>query len=67
MLVSVITYNLEVSFNLSKSDIKALDDFDLTLLRKALLLSSKYSKHLIILETRIISIEYILKKFFIQI
>ena len=62
MFVSVITYNLEVSSNLSKSDLKALDDLDLTLLRKALLLSSKSSKHLIYLETGILSIEFILKK-----
>ena len=62
MLVSVITYNLEVSSNLSKCDIKALDDLDLKLLQKAMHLSSKSSKHLIYLETGIISIEYILKK-----
>ena len=62
MFISVLTYNLEVSPNLTKSDIKALEDLDLSLIRKALHLSSKSSRHLIYLETGMMSIEYILKK-----
>ena len=62
MFISVITYNLEVSINMTKSDIKALDDLDLSLMRKAMCLSSKSSRPLIYLETGIISVEYILKK-----
>ena len=62
MLISVITHNLEVSPNIKKTDLKALDDLDLSLLRKAMLLSSKSSRHLIYLETGILSVEYILIK-----
>ena len=62
MLISVITHNLEVSSNITNADLKALEDLDLSLLKKALLLSSKTSHHLIYLETGILSVEYILIK-----
>ena len=62
MLISVITHNLEVSSNLTNSDVKALDDLDLSLIRKAMFLSSKASRNLIYLETGILSVEYIMKK-----
>ena len=62
MLISVITHNLEVSTNLTKSDIKALEDLDLSLMRKAMMLSSKSSQHILYLETGIISVDFILKK-----
>ena len=62
MLISVITHNLEVCSNITNADLKALEDLDLFLLRKALLLSSKSSRHLIYLETGILSVEFILIK-----
>ena len=62
MLISVITYNLEVSPNMTKKDIKSLEDLDLSLVRKALNLSAKSSHHLIYLETGFMSVEWIIKK-----
>ena len=62
MLVSVLTNNLEVSLNLTAGDIKILDNVDLMLLRKALLISSKSSRCLILLELGINSVEFIIKK-----
>ena len=62
MLISVITHNLEVSPNLTRNDIKALEDLDLSLIRKAMCLSSKSSQHILYLEFGILSVEYILKK-----
>ena len=62
MLISVISHNLEVSSNITNADVKALEDLDLSLLRKAMSLSSKSSHHLLYLETGILSVEYILKK-----
>ena len=61
MLLSVITHNLEVSSNITKCDIKALEDLDLSLIRKAMLLSSKSSQHIIYLEFGILSVEYVMK------
>ena len=62
MLISVLTYNLEVSHNMTKQEIKALEDLDLSLIRKALHLSAKSSHHLIYLETGLMSVEWIMKK-----
>ena len=62
MLISVLTYNLEVSPKLSKIDIKLLEEVDLKLLRDALSLSSKSSKALIHAELGLISVEFILKQ-----
>ena len=62
MLISVLTYNLEVSPKLSKTDIKQLEEVDLKLLRESLSLSSKSSKTLIYAELGLLSVEYILKK-----
>ena len=65
-LVSILTYNTEVIHGLSKYDIQCLDKIDLMLTRKALKLSSKSSRCLIMLELNLVSIEYIIKSKRIQ-
>ena len=62
MLLSVLTYNLEVSMNLTKKDLKQLDEVDCFLLKKMLNLSSKASRTLIHGELGIISVEFHLKQ-----
>ena len=62
MLVSVLTNNLEVSFNIKSKELKYLDRVDLQLLREGLKVSSKAPRSLILLSLGAISIEYILKK-----
>ena len=62
MLLSVLTYNLEVSMNLTKKDLKQLDEVDCFLLKKMLNLSSKASRTLIDGELGIISVEFHLKQ-----
>ena len=47
MLVSVLTNNLEVAFNITSKDLKSLDQIDMQLLREGLQVSSKASKSLI--------------------
>ena len=55
-------YNLEVSYNLSKNDIKALDKVDISLIRKVLMTSSKVSRSLVLLELGFMSVEFIVKQ-----
>ena len=62
MLMSVITYNLEVSFNLSDKNIKSLHDLDMQLLRGSLLLGAKSSQSLMLLELGLIPVSFLLKK-----
>ena len=62
MLISVLTNNLEVSFNLSVKDLNLLSDVDAKLLRAAMKTSAKSSSILLLLELGLCSIEYILKK-----
>ena len=62
MLVSVLTSNLEVSFNLSTKDLQLLIDVDNQLLRAALKTSAKSSHVLLLLELGVCSIDFILKK-----
>ena len=62
MLVSVLTNNLEVSLNMTASEIKILDDVDMMLLRGAMLVSSKSSLCLLLLELGVDSIEFVIKK-----
>ena len=62
MLISVLTSNLEVAFNLSAADIKVLDDVDTTLLRTALNVSSKSSRCLMFLELGILPVQYVIQK-----
>ena len=60
--MSILTYNLEVSYNLTKSDIKRLDKVDLILLKNALMTSSKVSRSLVPLDLGLVSVEFILKQ-----
>ena len=62
MVTSILTYNIEVLFNLTKIDIKSLDKIDLFLLRKAMMTSSKVSRCLVLLELGFMSVEYVLKQ-----
>ena len=62
MLLSVLTYNLEVSMNLTKKDLKQLDEVDCFLLKKTLNISSKASRTLIHGELGIISVEFYIKQ-----
>ena len=62
MLLSVITHNLEVSFNLSEKDIKLLHNLDIQLLRRSFLLGAKSSHCLILLELGLSPVSFILKK-----
>ena len=62
MLISVITNNLEVAFNITTQDIKVLDKVDIQLLRQGLNLSSKASRCLILLSFGVCSVEYIIKQ-----
>ena len=56
MFLSVITNNLEVSFNLTKKDLKPLEDLDQQLLRKCTMTSSKSSRTLTLLELGLSSV-----------
>ena len=60
-LISILTYNTEVIHGLSQKDIKSLDKVDLMLAQKALKLSSKSSRCLILLELQIMSVDFIIK------
>ena len=62
MLKSVITHNLEVSFNLTAKDIKLLNDLDMQLLRGSLRLGAKSSQCLVHLELGLCSVSFILKR-----
>ena len=62
MVTSVLTYNLEVAFNLTKSEIKQLDQIDLQLLRKAMSSSSKVSRCLLLLDLGLMSVEFHIKQ-----
>ena len=62
MLLSVLTYNLEVSINLTKKDLKQLDEVDCFLLKKMLNLSSKSSRTLLHGELGIVSVEFHIKQ-----
>ena len=62
MAISILTHNIEILTNLTKSDIKRLDKDDQLLLQKVLMTSSKVSRCLVLLELGIMSIEYILKQ-----
>ena len=62
MLISVLTNNLEVSLNMTASEIKILDDVDLMLLRGAMQTSSKSSRCLLLLELGLVSVEFTIKK-----
>ena len=62
MLISVITHNLEVSFNITEKEIKILNDLDMQLLRGSLLLGAKSPQCLILLEMGLTSVSYILKR-----
>ena len=62
MLMSVITNNLEVAFNLTQKDYKILNDLDIQLLRGCLLLGAKSPQCLIFLELGFIPVSYLVKK-----
>ena len=62
MLMSVITNNLEVSFNLTTKEYKILHDLDMQLLRGCLLLGAKTPQCLILLELGFVSVSYLVKK-----
>ena len=62
MLISVITHNLEISFNLTEKEVKMLNDLDMQLLRGSLLLGARSSQCLILLELGLTSVSYILKR-----
>ena len=62
MVMSILTYNLEIVYNLKRSEIKSLDTVDTMLLKNALMSSSKVSRSLILLELGLISVEYLIKQ-----
>ena len=62
MFLTVITHNLEVSFNLNARDLKLLSDLDMQLLRSCLSLGRKSSQTLILLELGLTNVDYFLKK-----
>ena len=62
MIYSVLTYNLEVLYNLSKKDIKTLDKIDMNLIRQTMKTSSKVNRSLIFLELGFMTTEYIIKQ-----
>ena len=62
MVMSILTYNIEVLYNVTKSDMKRLDKVDLYLLRKAMMTSPKASRCLVLLELGLVSLEFILKQ-----
>ena len=62
MLMSVITNNLEVSFNLTSKDLKTLNDLDMQLLRGCLLTGAKSPQCLMLLELGLVLVSYLLKK-----
>ena len=62
MFLTVITHNLEVSFNLNARDLKLLSDLDMQLLRSCLSLGRKSSQTLILLELGLTNVNYFLKK-----
>ena len=62
MLMSVITNNLEVSFNLTTKDLKALNDLDMQLIRGCLLLGAKSPKCLMLLELGLVPVSHLVKR-----
>ena len=62
MLMSVITHNIEVCFNLTPNELKMLHDIDLQLLRGCLQVGQKSSQSLMFLELGIITVPFLLKK-----
>ena len=62
MVYSVLTYNLEVAYNLTKSDLKILDKIDLHLIGQVLMTSSKVSRCLVLLELGLMPVEYVIKQ-----
>ena len=62
MVISVLTHNIEVLMNLTKTDIKRLEKIYQLLLQKALITSSKVSRCLVLLELGLMSLEFILKQ-----
>ena len=56
-----MTYNVEVIHGLTKKDIKSLDEGDLFFACKAMKLSSKSTRCLIMLELQLVSVEYTIK------
>ena len=62
MVMSVLTYNIEVAHNLTKHEIKCLDKIDIEMLQRALMTSSKVSRALILLDLGLVSVEYIIKQ-----
>ena len=61
-LMSVLTYNTEVLHNFSDKEVKMLDRVDLQLLRKTMMLSSKSTRSLILLELGLVSVEFTIKQ-----
>ena len=62
MLLSVLSHNLEVCFNISTQDIKELHDLDMQLLRGCLLLGAKSTQCLVFLELGLTIVYFIIKK-----
>ena len=62
MLMSVITNNLEVSFNLTAKDMKTLNDLDMQLLQRCLHLGARSSQCLMLLELGLTSVAFLVKK-----
>ena len=61
-LMSILTYNVEVLYNISDREVKLLDKVDLQLLRQSLMLSSKSARSLILLELNFVPVEFIIKQ-----
>ena len=62
MVTSVLTYNLEVAFNLTKSEVKLLDKIDIQLLKMATSSSSKISRCLLLLDLGLMSVDFHIKQ-----
>ena len=62
MLLSMLTHNLEVSFNLKPKDYKILSDVDMQLLRSCLMTGAKSSHCLLLLELGLVSVPFVVRK-----
>ena len=61
-LISLLTYNTEVMHGLTSKNIKHLDKVDLMLTCKALQLTSKLTRCLILFGLGLVPVEYVIKR-----
>ena len=60
--MSVLTLNIEVAYNVTKSEIKQLDKVDIEFLQRTMFATAKVSRCILLLELGLVSVEYLIKQ-----